>query len=169
MDLDVLASKQANQLYLRLLALSQSDLHTHTHTHAHTRTHTQSPRSSFPESPLLSIIEARPVKGRKRKPINDSSGSMKPRPTFCLVCPSPLFCCFWLHCVQMWKELFSFTLIQRHGTLLFFVSLKHVGILALPSRRGTARVSEASGVKQLSAGLQNQNPAATRHQEKCTG
>ena len=45
----------------------------------------------------------------------------------------------------MWRELFSFTLIQRHGTLLFFVSLKHFSILALPSRRGTARASELLG------------------------
>ena len=141
----------------------------YTHTYAHTRAHTVT--KVFLSWITFVVNNWSSASERKKTQANkwDSSGSMKPRPTFCLVCPSPLFCCFWLHCVQMWKELFSFTLIQRHGTLLFFVSLKHVGILALPSRRGTARVSEASGVKQLSAGLQNQNPAATRHQEKCTG
>lgn len=63
------------------------------------------------------------------------------------------------------KSYFS-TLIQRHGTLLFFVSLKYVGSLALLSRRGPARIPEASGVKQSRARLKNQNPNAARESAK---
>lgn len=81
------------------------------------------------------------------------------------MCTSLLFCCFWRHCVQMWRGLFFFTLIQRHVTLLFFVSCKHVGIPALPCRRQTARITEASRVKLLGWSFQRDwktRPTAAR-------